>query len=180
LVGTAADASPDFNQDIVLLPGRRALAQIATFFPTQLGYSGGRREGDTLSISLDVREIIIAGINAKVITNLNILNDSVNLPDWMKDSVWVLNRSMTTVNGQKRSLIQPIHFSQNPTSDYRPLYRCIPGMVGIGESDSTGLATLMGNYQISTNPVHGAACEYLDASGVSMIPYGHGIYEWIH
>lgn len=180
LVGNAADAYPAFDQDVIIMPGRRALSQIATFFPTQIGFIGGRREGDRLSISLDVREIILAGVNVKVVTNLNILNDSVNLPDWMKDSVWVLNRSATTVNGQNRSLIQPIHFSQNPNSEYRPLYRCIPGMVGIGDTDSTGLATLMGNYQITASNVHGAACEYLDASGISMIPYGHGLFEYIH
>jgi hypothetical protein len=182
IVGTCADNNPGFEQDIMLLPGRRFLRELANLsdFASQLGFAGGKREGKTLSISLDIREIIIAGVTVKVAINWNMLNDGVNLPDWMKDSGYFINRAQTTLGGVQRSLISPIHFSQNPSSEYRPLYRTIPGMVGVGDSDDTGLATLMGNYQITASSVHGASCEYLDASGVSMIPIGHGLFEYIH
>jgi len=177
IAGTCADSNPGFEQDIIALPGRNALRELGRLFPTQLGFSGGQREGKVLSISLDVREIIISGITVKVATNFNMLNDIVNLPEWMKDSIYFINKAQTVVGGQQRSLVHPIHFSQSAGSDYRPIYRCIPGMVGIGAGDSTGLPSQEG-YQLAGSSVHGASCEFLDNSGISMVPYGHGLFEY--
>lgn len=174
------DANPNAQQNILILPGNRALGQLATFFPTQLGFAGGKNEGSTLSITLDVRTVNLAGMNVDVAMNWEMLNDSVNLPDWMKDSIYFINRAQTVIDGTKRSLISPIHFSQNPSGEYRPLYRCIPGMVGIEDGDNTGLASVMNNYQLTASSVSGASCEAFDLSGVSMIPYGHGLFEYPH
>lgn len=178
LVGTCADANPGFNQELIALPGRLALKRLSTFYPTQIGFSGGRRDGDRLSISLDVREVVEAGITVKVATNMAFLNDSVRLPAWMQNSIFLLNRSQTMIAGKQRPLIHPIHFSENMSKDYKPLYRQVPGMVGIGASDSTGLPTVDG-YQLAGSSTHGAGCEYLDFSGISVIPYGHGLFEYI-
>lgn len=180
IVGACADANPGFEQRINLFPGRQFLKQIATFYPTQLGYSGGRREADgKISISSDVRQIIVAGITVDVHTDFAMLNDTENLPPWMQHSGYFINTGMTMVAGEMRSLIHPIHFSQTMSSDYRPTYRCVPGMIGVSEGDSTGLPN-QGMYQLAGSSVDGAGCEFLDFSGISMIPYGHGLFEWIH
>ena len=173
ILGTCVDSNPGFNQDILLLPGRRALQRLATFYPTQLGFAGGKREGDTLSVSTDLRQINFGGINATVGINFNILNDGVNLPDWMKDSIFFINRSQLTLNGQNQSICQPVHFSPNG-ADYSMEYAIVTGMGGESKLPS------IGNYKQAISSVHGCSYEALDMSGVVMLPYGHGLFEYQH
>ncbi len=176
---TCVDANPGFDQDITILPGRRFLDQLSTWFPTELGFAGGMRDGDNMSVSNDLRSVNLAGIRVKVATNFSILNDSSYLPEWMKWSCYFINKAQTVLDGQQRSLISPIHFSTNPSATYKMLYRAVPGMVGVGDSDDTGLAMQEG-FQLTASSVHGASCELLDCSGISMIPYGHFAMEYIH
>lgn len=174
-----ADANPGFEQDIMIAPGREFLNLLATWYPNELAFTAGQRNGNQISITYDIREITLSGITAKVIMDFNILNDTDYLPHWHKWSCYFFNRAMTTIDGQVRPLIQPIHFSMNPSSEYKMLYRTIPGMVGVGESDDTGLASIMG-FQTTASSTHGASFEVLDFSGISMIPYGHFLIEYIH
>lgn len=176
---TAADANPGFEQDMIILPGRQFLDLLATWYPTQVGFAGGQRNGNTMSVTSDIREVNLAGLNVKVAMNFSILNDSVFLPEWMKWSCYILNRSQTVLDGKVRSLISPIHFSMNPSAPYRSLYRSIPGMVGATESDDTGLA-MQNKFELTANSIHGYSCEALDNSGVSMVDYGHFLIEYIH
>ncbi len=178
LLGTCADNNPGFDQDIMMLPGRDGLRDLQKIPELQaaLAFAGGKRDDKTVSISLDVREIVVSGITAKVATSFNMLNDTVNLPSWNKNSIYFINRSQITVDGMQRSLINPIHFSMSMSSDYTPQYRCVPGMVGISDTDSTGLPEIEG-YQIAGSSVAGASVEYYDYSGISMVPLGHGLWE---
>lgn len=173
ILGTCVDSNPGFDQDIIILPGRRALAQLSTYYPTQLGYAGGERNGNTMSVSVDLREVNLNGINVKVGTNFNVLNDGVRLPDWMKDSCYFINRSQLTINGDNQSVCQPVHFSLDG-SDYSVEYAMVTGMGGPSKLPS------MGQYKQAISSVHGCSYEALDMSGVIMLPYGHGLFEYQH
>lgn len=180
ILSNCADANPGFNQDILILPGRNALKQLQTFYPSELAFVAGQQLGNkTVGITLDIREINFAGIRAKVAMDFPMLNDTVNLPAWMKDSIFFLNRAQTMIDGQMRPLIQPVHFATDGSGEYRPYYRCVPGMIGPSPDDSTGLP-FVGQYQLAGSSVDGYSCEAIDYSGVSMVGYGHGLYEYIH
>lgn len=176
---SAADAVPSYQQNMMILPGREFARLMSEWYPAQMAYAGGQRDGNTVSVSLDLREIHVAGISAKVAMDFNILNDTERLPYWHKWDCYILNRSLMEVDGLTRSPIQLIHFSQNPSAEYKALYRCVPGMVGVAENDDTGLGQIAG-WQNAGSAVHGSTIEMLDLSGVSVIPTGHFLIEYQH
>lgn len=170
--------NPNFGQEIYVFPGWRAAKQISSFYPTQLGFVGGQRQGNTVSISLDVREVYVAGTLFKIVLNFGLLNSN-KIQDWNKDSVYFLNMSPTMMNGKSAKLVQLIHSSNDPASTQTVLRRETPGMTGSGSGDSTGLGNI-GQNQVTVSSVDGTSIEFLDHSGIAMVAKGHGLFEFPH
>lgn len=179
-----AAANPNYGDSIHVFPGIRALQQIGTFYPTQMGYAAGQRNGETMSVSLDTREVFIAGIKVKVLLNFALLN-SAKIPDWHKDSVYMLNMApatYTNIDGtvsKKGKMVQPIHSSPDANSTSAFIRNVIPGTTSSGLGNNTGLGST-GQNMITTSPVDGYGIEFLDHSGIAMVGKGHGLYEFQH
>lgn len=179
-----AAANPNYGDSIHVLPGIRALQQLGTFYPTQMGFAASQRNGETMSISLDTREVFIAGIKVKILLNFALLN-SAKIPDWHKDSVYMLNMapaSYTSIDGsvtRQGKMVQLIHSSPDASSTSAFIRNIIPGTTGSQLGNNTGLG-MQGQNMISTNAVDGYGIEFLDHSGVAMVGKGHGLYEFQH
>jgi len=178
MVLQAASVNPAMGSEILLMPGRRALQQIGTFYPSQMAFAAAERRNDKMSVSLDTREVFIAGINVKVLTNFSLLN-SEKIEDWHKDSVYVLNMAPTNMNGQKAKMVQLIHTSDDPNSTSEVIRKETPGMTGSGQGNNTGMGNI-GQNQVTASPVDGTTVEFLDDSGVAMVAKGQGLFEFKH
>ncbi len=97
----------------------------------------------------------------------------------MKDSIYFLNMSPITMQGKSAKLIQLIHTDSEAGASNGMLRRETPGMTGSGSSNSSGLGNI-GQNQVTTSPVDGTTIEFLDDSGIAMVPKGHGLFEYIH
>ena len=184
MVVQAIGSNPNYGDTIHIFPGVRALQQIGTFYPTQMGYAAGQRNGETMSVSLDTREIFIAGARVKVLLNFALLN-SAKIPDWNKDSVYILNMApamYTNIDGsvsKSGKMVQLIHSSPDGNSTSSFIRKETPGMTGSGIGNNTGMGTI-GQNQVTASPVDGTTIEFLDHSGVAMVGKGHGLYEFQH
>ncbi len=178
LVIQAASVNPSMNTEILLMPGRRALQQLGTFYPSQMAFAAANRNNGTMSVSLDTREVFIAGITCKILTNFSLLN-SAKTEDWHKDSVYVLNMSPTNMNGQKAKMIQLIHASNDANSTSEVIRKETPGMTGSGMGNNTGMGNI-GLNQVTASNVDGTTFEFLDDSGVAMVAKGQGLFEFKH
>lgn len=179
-----AASNPNYGDSIHVMPGIRALQQIGTFYPTQMGYAAGQRNGETMSVSLDTREVFIAGIKVKILLNFALLN-SAKIPDWHKDSVYMLNMApamYTNIDGsmsKKGKMVQLIHSSPDANSTSSFIRKETPGMTGSGLGNNTGMGNI-GQNQVTTSSVDGTTIEFLDHSGIAMVGKGHGLYEFQH
>lgn len=179
MIVQAATVNPIYGADIHVFPGIRALQQIGKFYPTQMGFAAATRTGEHMGISLDTREIFIAGIKVKIMTNFNLLN-SAKIPDWHKDSVYILNLAPTVFsNGQKGKMVQLIHSSPDAKSTSAFIRKEITGMTGSSLGNNTGMGSIGQNELTATN-VDGTTVEFLDHSGIAMVAKGHGLFENIH
>lgn len=184
MVLTCAGSNPNYGDNIHIMPGIRALQQLGTFYPTQMGFAAGQRNGETMSVSLDTREVFIAGIKVKVLLNFALLN-SAKIPDWHKDSVYMLNMApamYTNIDGtqsKKGKMVQLIHSSPDAASTSSFIRNVLPGTTGSGLGNNTGLGA-QGQNMITTSPVDGYGIEFLDHSGIAMVGKGHGLYEFQH
>lgn len=180
MLSASANASAGFQQEITILPGRRALGQIASFYPLAFGALGATQiENGLLTINGDIRNINVNGLNVKIVLDFAFLNDGVDVPDWHQDSVYFLNTSNAVYDGRTGKMIQMIHMSDDPNSSETVLYRVIPGMTSRGIGNTIGGGT-DGMYQITGSSVDGVACEMEDDSGLAMLAVGQGLYEYIH
>lgn len=182
----AAEVNPGFEQDLIILPGRRAARQLSTFYPAQTAFAAASKSGNdakTVNIALQTDTISIAGLNVKIALNFGLLN-SLKIPDWNKDSVYILNMSSVTMKDgvgtpRQGKMIQLIHSSNDPNSTQTVLRRETPGMTGSAMGDSTGLG-MIGQNQVTTSAVDGTTIEFLDHSGIAMVAKGHGLFEYKH
>ena len=182
----AASVNPNFGQDLLIIPGIRAARQLSTFYSAQTAFAAASKAGNdakSVNIALQTGDVYIAGINAKIVLNLGLLN-SAKIPDWHKDSVYILNLAPTTFKGndgamRKGKMVQLIHSSDDPNSTQTVLRRETPGMTGSGQGDSTGMGTI-GQNQVTVSSVDGTTIEFLDDSGVAMVAKGHGLFEYQH
>lgn len=125
--------------------------------------------------------------SAGVTTNwriLGCLNDGLEVPDWMQDSVYIMDLTpvpMRTASGQiiKVSPVQKIHWSANTNSEDEIIYKAVPGMT-IPISTGNDTTAVYADYQFAANNNDGYSCEYLHDFGVSCILDRAGIFEYPH
>ena len=184
MIGQAISANPNYGDTIYVMPGVRALQAIGSFYPTQMAFAAAQRDGNTMSISLDTRNVYIAGANVKILTNFALLN-SAKIPDWNKDSVYILNMApamYTSIDGsvtKQGKMVQLIHSSPDGNSTSSFIRKETPGMTGSGLGNNTGMGTI-GQNQVTASPIDGTTVEFLDHSGIAMVGKGHGLYEFQH
>lgn len=171
------------EQTIEVWMGRRAAATIQGFYSAFIQYSGQLNTFGGASVK---GTNIMMSASAGVTTNwriLGALNDTLEVPDWMQDSVYIMD--LTPVAGRNESgqmttvsPLQKIHWSANTNSEDEVIYKAIPGMT-IPGSTSNDSASVYANYQIASNANDGYACEYLHDFGVSFVADRSALFEWI-
>lgn len=178
-------ASTDGSEDQVLevWMGRRAAATIQGFYTPFIQYAGQMNTFGGASVK---GTNIMMNASAGVTTNwriLGALNDTLEVPDWMQDSVYVMDLTPVTARNEsgqlmKVSPLQKIHWSTNTNSEDEVIYKVVPGMTVPGMSNDS--AKVYAQYQIASNNNDGYACEYLHDFGVSYVADRSGLYEYIH
>ncbi len=177
----SATVNPNFGQRLVILPGIRAARQLSTFYPAQTAFAAASKAGNdakTVNIALQTGDVYIAGISAEIVLNFGLLN-SLKIPDWNKDSLYILNLSPTVMNGREAKMIQLIHSSNDPASTQTVIRKETPGMTGSGMSNNTGMGNI-GQNEVTVSNVDGTTIEFEDHSGIAMIAKGHGLFEYQH
>lgn len=172
------------EQTIEVWMGRRAAATIQSFYSSFIQYGGSLNTFGGASVK---GTNIMMNASAGVTTNwriLGCLNDGLEVPDWMQDSVYVMDLTpvpMRTESGQilKVSPVQKIHWSANTNSEDEIIYKAVPGMT-IPISTGNDTSAVYADYQFASNNNDGYSCEYLHDFGVSCILDRAGIFEYPH
>lgn len=182
LINQVASATGMIDQELTLIPGRKAMARISGFYNNQLNYTGSTvKMGGRPVVNLDVREITVAGGIKCNLMPLAMLNDNLELPAWFTDSLYIINTSPIPAMGGKlgtESPIQKIHFSSYPgeTKDDR-IYKVITGMTAPGSGNSMGAPSLEG-YELTSNTIDGYSAEIEEDNGFSMIADDWALFEY--
>lgn len=172
------------EQTIEVWMGRRAAATIQGFYSAFIQYAGSLNTFGGASVK---GTNIMMNASAGVTTNwriLGCLNDGLEVPDWMQDSVYIMDLTPVTSRNEsgqiiKVSPLQKIHWSANTNSDEEIIYKAVPGMT-IPISESNNSAAVYADYQFAANNNDGYSCEYLHDFGISFVADRTGIYEYIH
>ncbi len=178
MIAQAAAVTPSMDQSVLIMPGRRALQQIGTFYASQMAFAAATKSDNKMGVSLDTREVYIAGINVKILTNFSLLN-SERLEDWHKDSVYCLNMAPTFMAGQPAKMVQLIHASGDPNSTSEVIRKETPGMTGSAMGNNTGMGNI-GLNQVTASSVDGTTFEFLDDSGIALVAKGQALFEYKH
>lgn len=176
-----ASATGEFDQEITLLVGRRAMARISGFYNNQLNFTGSTvKMGGRPVVNLDVREVTIAGgIKANLI-GLEALNDVLEVPEWMQESIYVVNTAPIPSYGNNlgtESPIQKIHFASDPSQTDETIYKVITGMTNPGNSNSMNTPSIQG-YDLTATSVDGYSVETEMDNGVSCIADNWALFEY--
>lgn len=178
-----ANTSGNTEQSLEVWAGRRAIAQIQSFYTNLLQYTGTLNTLGGASVrGTDFHSYASAGVNV-TFRILGCLNDGIEVPDWMQDSVYIIDTTpmqAQTESGQITmvSPLQKIHWSANTNTTDEIIYKVVPGMTRPGESNDT--AEVYANYQIAANSNDGYACEYLHDFGLSFVADRAYLAEWKH
>ena len=174
----------DVEQTLEVWMGRRAAATIQGFYSAFIQYGGSLNTFGGASVK---GTNIMMNASAGVTTNwriLGCLNDGLEVPDWMQDSVYIMDMTPVTSRNESGQIIkvpplQKIHWSANTNSDEEVIYKAVPGMT-IPISESNNSAAVYADYQFAANNNDGYSCEYLHDFGISYVADRSGIFEYIH
>lgn len=180
---SVANTSGDEEQHLEVWAGRRAIANIQSFYTNLLQYTGIQNTlGGATVKGTDFSQYASAGVSV-TFRVLGALNDNLEVPDWMQDSIYIIDKTpvmATDENGQIKmvSPLQKIHWSANTNSTDEVIYKCVPGMTVPGDSNNT--ASVYADYQIAANSNDGYATEYLHDFGISYVADRSYLFEYIH
>ncbi len=180
---SVANVDGDVNQTVEVWTGRRQLANIQRFYTNLVQYAGRQSTLGGLENAgsgENWNEYTFGGVKVKL-RCMGCLNDNLEVPDWMQDSVYIMDTTALqayTESGQivKQSPLQMIHWSSNVDSENEMIYSVVPGTVMPGNSDnrpSNGL------YKIAANSNDGYATDFVWDFGLSYHADKAALFEWI-
>lgn len=170
-----------YDKGVTIHPGRRAHKRISEFYPEQLAQSGSRWAGKYQEVNLDVRTIQIAGITVNIVP-LSWLNDQEEVPDWFKDSVYIMdmNQLPSANNMGMESPFQRIHWTDGDASTAEEkIYKVTPGLTSHEKGNGTG-GVMVGGYELTTSSLDGYHVDMAMDNGCSYIADASALFEFPH
>jgi hypothetical protein len=182
---SVANVDGAVEQTIEVWCGRRALATIQRFYTNLVQYAGTQSTLGGLGKAGSGENWNVYSIGG-VTVHLRVmgcLNDYLEVPDWMQDSVYIMDvtpQPATNENGQiiKQSPLQMIHWASNTDSENSMLYSCVPGTVAPGNVDNRAAVT--GEYLIAANSNDGYSTDFVWDFGLSYVADKAALFEYIH
>jgi hypothetical protein len=169
-----ATNDPAQRQDFVCFLGRQAWSRIASFYSGDIGFTVSKATVDGQELDFTVSKLTINGVTVQFVI-VGIFDDKKLFPSLsavagaglkMSNTYCIANLApIPNKNGGVIPCVRKFHFANSPvTGGAEILYRYVPGMIGIGDSNSTGLPTMMG-YQAAGSSVMGASFEIAQDGG---------------
>lgn len=169
-----------YDKELTIIPGRRAHKKICEFYPDQLAFTGSRWAGQYQQINLDVRFIQIAGIKVNI-TPMSWLNDDQEVPDWFKDSIYIVDTSaLPSANGMgAESPFQRIHWSEDPLQPESYICKAKTGLTSHASGNGTG-GVMIDGYEVTQSSLDGYHFDMAMDNGLSYIADASGLFEFPH
>jgi hypothetical protein len=178
-----ATKDPAQYQDYVFIGGRAAWGRISSFYQNNIIYTQSTKMANNgQAVTFDIAQVTIKGITLKIQV-WGLFNDNVLFPkvstiagagykEANTFAILNLNPVPDAMSGGMIPAVRKFHFgSSDATGGAEILYRTIPGMVGSGNSNSTGLPTVNG-YQIAASSTMGSVVEMAEDAGIDFTADG--------
>lgn len=178
-----ATKDPAQYQDYMFIGGRAAWSRISSFYQNNIIYTQSTKMANNgQAVTFDIAQVTIKGITLKIQV-WGLFNDNVLFPkvstiagagykEANTFAILNLNPVPDAMSGGMIPAVRKFHFgSSTMTGGAETLYRMEPGMVGMGNSNSTGLPTV-GGYQITTSSVMGATVQVAEDAGIDFTADG--------
>ncbi len=178
-----ATKDPAQYQNYAFIGGRQAWGRVSSFYQNNIIYTQSTRMGENgQAVTFDIAQVTIKGITLKIQV-WGLFNDNVLFPkvstiagagykEANTFAILNLNPVPDAVSGGMIPSVRKFHFANSQmTGGQETLYRAIPGMVGVGNSNSTGLPTVNG-YQIATSSTMGGSVEIAEDAGIDFTADG--------
>ncbi len=168
-----ATNDPAQQQDFMVFLGREAWGLISSFYQGDIGFTQSKAVVNGNELNFDIQKVTIKGISAQFIV-LGIFDDKKLFPKLsaagglqMSYTYAMVNLApLPSKNGGVVPCVRKFHFADSKvTGGAEIIYRYIPGMVGPGAGNSTGLPSMMG-YQAAGSSIMGSGFEIAQDGGV--------------
>lgn len=178
-----ATKDPAQYQNYMFIGGRQAWGRISSFYTNNIIYTQSTKmDNNGQAVTFDIAQVTIKGITIKIQV-WGLFNDTVLFPkvssiagagykEANTFAILNLNPVPDAITGGMIPSVRKFHFgSSDATGGAETMYRMIPGMVGAGNSNSTGLPSVNG-YQIAGSSVMGATVELAEDAGIDFTADG--------
>lgn len=182
---SVANVDGDVEQTLEIWCGRRQLANIQRFYTNLVQYAGKQSTMGGLQSEgsgENWNKYSFGGIHV-TIRVMGCLNDYLEVPDWMQDSVYIMDltpQPAQTESGQMttQSPLQMIHWASNTSTESSMSYTVVPGTVTPGESDNR--QAVSGEFLMAANSIDGYATDFVWDFGCSYHADKAALFEYIH